>query len=171
MVELACHEPSALRALPGPALGRLALVTLKCAREGGDLCQAWRDAEAVVEAALAEEDGTEALTELFVYAEQVLGEVAMGKLRDQTERRHGESARRGFATAGERLLAEGAERQARETLEGLLTIKFGPLAPGAVAKLGAASLDELNHWTKRILSASRIEDVFGAATVVDEPQG
>lgn len=170
VVELACHERSALCAIPGPALGRLALVTLKCVREGDDLCEAWREAASVVEAALAEEDGTDALTELFVYTGLVLGEDVMGKLRDQTERRHGEPARRTFATAGERLLAEGEAKgkaegrveQARRTLERQLVIKFRALPPPAAAKLSAASLEQLEAWLDQVPVASNLEELLGA---------
>lgn len=160
VVELACHDRASLCALPGPALGRMAFVTLKCVREGGDLCEAWRDSADVVAAALEEEDGTEALTELFVYAELVLGEAVMGKLRDQTERHHGEPASRTFATAGERLLAEGAAREARSILERLLTAKFGPLSQAFLARLDVASLEQLNGCIDRVGGAGSLEDVF-----------
>lgn len=84
----------------------------------------------------------------------------MKRLQDQTERRHGEPARRAFRTAGERLLAEGRAEEARRILEQFLRRKFGSLPAETAARLHAAPLETLELWLERVLPAQAIEDVF-----------
>jgi predicted transposase YdaD len=56
--------------------------------------------------------------------------------------------------------AEGRAEGAGRVLLKQLTLKFGPLQDSVVARLQTASLEELELWTERILSASTLEDVF-----------
>ena len=61
-----------------------------------------------------------------------------------------------FMTTADMLRAEGRA----ETLTQLLTQKFGPLPDSAVAKLHAASTEQLEVWTGRVLSATTLDDIF-----------
>jgi hypothetical protein len=69
-----------------------------------------------------------------------------------------------FMTTADMLRAEGrAEGEAKgraETLTQLLTQKFGPLPESAVAKLHAASTEQLEGWTGRVLSATTLDEIF-----------
>lgn len=58
-------------------------------------------------------------------------------------------------------LAEGKAEGRAEILRKLLTLKFGALSPEAESRLGIASVAELDHWAERVLSARRIDEVFG----------
>lgn len=56
--------------------------------------------------------------------------------------------------------AEGRVEGQAETLIQLLTIKFGPLHQATVDAVRNASVDQLQTWTTRILSADTIDDVL-----------
>ncbi len=43
----------------------------------------------------------------------------------------------------------------------LLTAKFGPLSAETVVRIETASLEQLHHWSLGLLTASRLEEVFG----------
>jgi hypothetical protein len=69
-----------------------------------------------------------------------------------------------FMTTADMLRAEGrnegrAEGRA-ETLTQLQTQKFGPLPDSVVAKLHAASTEQLEGWTGRVLSATTLDEIF-----------
>jgi len=56
---------------------------------------------------------------------------------------------------------EGRQEGRSETLLQLLQLKFGDLDAGTRARVAAASTRLLTAWTKRILTAERLADVFG----------
>lgn len=58
---------------------------------------------------------------------------------------------------------QGVQQGQRELLEMLLREKFGKLAQPVLARLSAATADELQTWAKRLVSAKRIDDVFTPA--------
>ena len=43
----------------------------------------------------------------------------------------------------------------------LLRLKFGPLAPEAEERVRSADADRLLEWGDRVLTAERLQDVFG----------
>lgn len=56
---------------------------------------------------------------------------------------------------------ERAEAKGRgDALLKLLTLKFGPPTDEVQARVGAASLDELDTWIERILAATSVDEVF-----------
>lgn len=60
----------------------------------------------------------------------------------------------------DKLLREGEEKGKRETLLTLLDEKFGPLPETLKARVEALeSLDELDGYLKKILTASSLEDL------------
>lgn len=77
-------------------------------------------------------------------------------------------------TTAERLIAEGeakgraagrAEGEARgraETLARQLRLKFGVLSDDATRRLASASIEELDRFAERILSAATLDEVFAA---------
>ncbi len=55
------------------------------------------------------------------------------------------------------------ERQGRRAqLAKLLRLRFGELPAAALARLEAADVPELDAWTERFVTASRLEDVLGS---------
>ena len=57
-------------------------------------------------------------------------------------------------------IAKGKAEGRAEVLLKLLTLKFGPLPDGVAQRLQAASVDELDRWTERVLSAKSLAEVF-----------
>jgi len=55
----------------------------------------------------------------------------------------------------------GRQEGRSETLLQLLQLKFGDIDAGTRARVAAASPRLLTTWTKRILTAERLADVFG----------
>jgi hypothetical protein len=83
---------------------------------------------------------------------------------------HAPEAEEATMTIADTLIAEGeakgltkgrTEGQAR-LLTKLLTLKFGEVAPEHQARLANASLDELDLWAERVLSATSLDEVFAA---------
>lgn len=74
---------------------------------------------------------------------------------------------RGLEKGLERGLEKGLERGRKEgelaVVLRLLERKFGPLEAGVRERLDAADPDTLLEWGERVLTASRLEDVFGNA--------
>ena len=54
----------------------------------------------------------------------------------------------------------GEERRLRQVLAKLLSGRFGPLDADTKARLQNASLDTLDHWSDRILTATTLDEVF-----------
>ena len=63
-------------------------------------------------------------------------------------------------TGADRLRMEGAEKGRRETLLAQLEAKFGSLVGVPMQAVEAASVQRLQIWLLRVLSAQRVEDVF-----------
>jgi hypothetical protein len=55
----------------------------------------------------------------------------------------------------------GEARGRAEMLLKLLTLRFAPPSDAVVARVRGASIDELERWTERVLSAASIDDVLG----------
>ena len=67
-----------------------------------------------------------------------------------------------LGTAREEGRVEGRVEGKVSTLSRLLASRFGPVPATVSERLGSASELELDRWLERLLSASRIEDVFAA---------
>lgn len=59
--------------------------------------------------------------------------------------------------------ADGERRGRRTLLQSLLTKRFGPLPPWALARLEQATIAEFNQFTDRLLEASSLTAVFAPA--------
>lgn len=57
----------------------------------------------------------------------------------------------------------GVQKGEAQVLLRLIRLKFGPLSPESEEQVYAADSDRLLEWTERILTAERLEDVFGPA--------
>lgn len=56
--------------------------------------------------------------------------------------------------------AEGEAKGRADTLLKLMTLRFGTLAEAEVARIRNASIEELDRWTERVLSAEALADVL-----------
>ena len=71
-------------------------------------------------------------------------------------------------TAGEKLIERGREQGLKQGLElgrralllDLLRERFGELPDAAVARVTAAGMAELQAWSKRVLTAPGLDDIF-----------
>ena len=69
----------------------------------------------------------------------------------------------GRALGREEGLQKGLQKGRQETLRRLLVRRFGPLPADAVARLNAATVDELDGWLDRLLVARSLDEVFDGA--------
>jgi hypothetical protein len=63
-------------------------------------------------------------------------------------------------TYGERMTEEGRQEGRRAMLRDLLETKFGALDDAATRRLASADEAALQCWAKRLLIATRLDDVF-----------
>ena len=118
---------------------------------------------------LAERDGARALTALFRYIVQtnptVKREVLRGLLPGDGGTEVEEAVMNWFETEVDRGRKDGrreGERQGRRAqLLKQLRLRFGELPAAVVARVEAADVPELDAWTERFVTASRLEDVLG----------
>jgi Putative transposase, YhgA-like len=160
------HMRALLEARPFTPLGQISLFLLRDARGNPDLDVALEGWLNVMNRARRAPDGTEMLPAAFQYI-VLVSDTPVDRLR-KVVARLGPDVEEDFMTTADMLRAEGrAEGEAKgraegraETLTQLLTQKFGPLPDSAVAKLHAASTEQLEGWTGRVLSATTLDEVF-----------
>jgi hypothetical protein len=63
-------------------------------------------------------------------------------------------------TLAEQYRQEGREETLRATLRKLLALKFGPPSPEVEARINAASVEELDRYLERVVSAPDLAAVF-----------
>lgn len=130
-------------------------------------------AEIAVPAVLAAFEGLARLDDRtgLVYADYILSALSKSvrsaledKMRTEGHEYKSEFARRYFSRGKAEGQAEGkAEGQAQGKAEfvlELLETKFGSLGSGIVRRVKAGSVEALDRWFKRALSASSLDDVF-----------
>ncbi len=157
------------------AFARLTLWCLKNAGDagwlGGELGR-WKD---LMRDVLAEPDGLKALAALFRYILRVnpaarpevlrgllpgdrapeVEEAVMNWFDEQMDRGRKEARRE-----GER---DGLCKGQRGLLLKQLRVRFGEVPAGVVARVDAADSPQLDLWAERFVTASSLDDVFGAA--------
>lgn len=160
--DLARVDEQVLRARPLTAPTRVTLLLLKKAAGNPRLVddlQRWLDQ---LTAILERPGGIDHLVALLTYIESV-GEAPTGELHDLFAKL-GPEAEEAYVTTAEMLRAEGEARgEARgraEALEQLLTLRFGPLPPAALDVVRAASVDQLETWTSRVLTADTLDQIL-----------
>lgn len=173
LLEDISHETDeALRARAITALARLSLWCLRHAREPWELVDrlgAWVDLVREVRRA---PHGMAALVLIMRY---IFATNEPGKPEDLVLRLLavvGEEGKEEIMTAADQLmergreqgikqgLEQGLERGRREMLLDQLRERFGVLPDAAVARVTAAGLVELQAWSKRVLTAPGLDDVF-----------
>ena len=81
----------------------------------------------------------------------------MNQLAERLIRRGRQEGRRKGRQEGRQ---EGVLDGRQQTLAEQLAERFGPLDEAVTRRLASASLDELKHWSHRILSAQTLDEVF-----------
>jgi Uncharacterized conserved protein len=173
--DLARLDEQALRARPVTPPVRLTLFLLKMAPGNPDLVQLLLPWLPDLRAILDQPGGVTQFVALLSYI-QTVGETPPDELHKLVAV-VGPDAEEAYVTTAEMLRAEGrAEGEARGRAEGeargevrgraealvqLLTLKFGPLPQAVLATVRAASTDQLQTWTARVLSASTLDEVLG----------
>jgi len=116
---------------------------------------------------IGEPNGPAALSAVLRYVLQV-SEVEIAPLKTLVGRRLGQPGEEAVMSTAEKLEQQGiakgksegrAEGEAKVLLK-LLTLKFGPLPDGVARRVQAASVEELDRWTERVLSAKSLAEVF-----------
>lgn len=151
------------------ALGRLALWCLKNSSNPEQLvAQLGRWGE-LVRQVLRASGGMAALDMIFRYMWVVNEKLGIEELRQLVEREIGKDVEEAIVNAVDTLLAEGrnngleqgrSEGQ-RQMLVRQLGKRFGTLPNDAVARVSAATLETLELWSDRVLTASTLSEVLG----------
>lgn len=67
---------------------------------------------------------------------------------------------RGLEKGLEKGIDQGRIENARELVTGLAEAKFGALSPAAKERIGAAGLPDLHRWSRQVLSAQHLDEIF-----------
>jgi predicted transposase/invertase (TIGR01784 family) len=160
--DLSRVDEQALRARPVTAPVRMTLLLLKIAAGNPDLADDLQRWTGDLRAVLDRPGGVDLFAALLRYIELV-GEAPADQLHKLVETL-GPEAEEAYVTTAEKLRAEGEVpgevRGRAEALMQLLTLKFGPLPPAARGVVHAASIEQLETWTARVLTADTLEHVL-----------
>lgn len=159
--DLGKQSDEALYRRAATAFARLVLWALKNAREAGWLGRELGPWKELIAAVLAERDGVRALTALLRYILQTNPTVEREVLRGLLPEDRGTEVEEAVMNWFEREVNLGERRGECRVLLKLLRLRFGELPSAIVARIEAADVPELDAWAERIMTASRLEDVFG----------
>jgi predicted transposase YdaD len=101
------------------------------------------------------QDGGDDLYTILAYSYQAGDETSADRLR-QVVARLGPEAKEAYMTIAERAQARGHAK----ALTQVLTRKFGELPGTARARIETASVEQLEAWTDRVLSATTLDEIF-----------
>jgi hypothetical protein len=154
------HETDeALKARAITALARLALFCLRYAREPRELVARLRGWRQLVGEVKRAPGGMAALVRIMRYIMEVnhaaRPEEILALLAAAVE-----EAKEEIVTAADQLREQGREQDRREIVLDQLSERFGTLPDDAVARVMAAGMDQLRLWTRRVISAPTLDEVF-----------
>lgn len=156
-----------LRARAMTAMAKLSLFCLARARKSGDVAaeleQWWQDAMREVANA---PNGVAALGTVLRYILEA--SEAQPENFEKLTKQLGPRAEEALMTGAEILRAQGrAEGEAKGEAKGkclallkLLELKFGAPTDATVARVQSATIEQLDAWVERVLSATSLDDVF-----------
>jgi predicted transposase/invertase (TIGR01784 family) len=162
------------------ALAKLVAMCLKYARTRADFLQIlgrWMD---VVREVIRAPHGLEALAQVMRYILEVNEHVEPEELQGLLERDLGPEAKDAIMTAGQRLIEQGRQQgieqgieqgrqqgieqgrhRFQESLLRLLRQRFGgAVTPQVEQRIAAASLDQIDAWFARVVSAATLAELF-----------
>ncbi|MDA0374824.1 MAG: Rpn family recombination-promoting nuclease/putative transposase [Planctomycetota bacterium] len=141
------------------ALARLVLAALREASSAHDLARILRDLSSHFTAAYREGGDLALLGAVLTYLSRIRDTPPQEVQRLIQAELDPEMGHVMISTY-DQLLQEGAMRAAVEILLELLTEKFGKLAPETVERVRGARMEELLGWTRSVIRAAELEDVF-----------
>lgn len=143
------------------ALAKLVAMCLKHARTRADFFQIlsrWMD---VAREVIRAPHGLEALAQVVRYILEVNEHVEPEELQGLLERALGPEAKETIMTAGQRLIEQGRQQGIQGVLLRLLRQRFGDAVDAQVEqRIATASLEQVEVWTGRVLSASTLAAVI-----------
>lgn len=158
----------ALQAFP-----KLALLLLRDARDLERLDRAFRRWRELFLEVLHADGGADAVSQVLHYIATVVGEVRFEEFRATltkqlpqlddaamtiAEELHQRGHQQGLREGLQEGLQKGLQKGRAEQLSKMARLKFGELEPAALARIEAASIEELDRYSERILSAESIEE-------------
>jgi hypothetical protein len=166
--DLAGQDDEVLHARAITALGKLALLCFKHARDPDELVarlERWAD---VMREVWKAPNGVAALALVLRYIYEVGGERTIEALRELTTRQLGKDAEEAIVSYAQQLRDEGERKGRREgRVEGhselllkLLRVRFGELPEGIAKRVATAALDQIDRWGERVLTAASLDEVF-----------
>ncbi len=84
------------------------------------------------------------------------------KMVSHVDQAYENGKREGLERGLERGLEQGRTEALRVTLVRQLDARFGPLPEGPTRRIASASLDELDRWVERVITAASLDAVFDA---------
>jgi len=143
------------------ALAKLVAMCFKHARTRADFLQIlgrWMD---VVREVLRAPHGLEALAQVMRYILEVNENIEPEALQALLEHEVGLEAKDAIMTAGQRLIEQGRQQGIQGMLLTLLRQRFGDAVNAQVEqRIAAASLAQVEAWTRRVLSAATLPEVI-----------
>ncbi|HET7501504.1 MAG TPA: Rpn family recombination-promoting nuclease/putative transposase [Kofleriaceae bacterium] len=159
------------------ALARLVTMCFKHARTSADfvgLLGRWMD---VVREVARAPNGLAALAQVMRYILEVNPHVASEELQSLLEREIGPEAKEVIVTTGQQLIQQGIEQGRQQGIEQgrqqgiqvmllrLLRQRFGTEVDARVEQqIATASIEQIDAWSERVLSAATIGELFGDGT-------
>jgi hypothetical protein len=150
------------------AVAKLVTLCFKHARTRPDfitLLGRWMD---VVREVVEAPNGLTALAQVLCYVLQVSEHVEREALKALLAREIGPETKEAIVTAGQLLIEQGREegrQEGRQSLQALLLDllrqRFGGQVDAQVEqRIGAASMEQVETWTRRVLSAATLGELF-----------
>ena len=147
------------------ALAKLVAMCFKYARPRADFLQILGRWMGVIREVIRAPHGLEALAQVLRYILEVNEHVGSEALQDLLERDLGPEAKDAVMTAGQQIYDQGIEKGRRqgfqESLLRLLQQRFGgAVTPQVEQRIAAASLEQIDAWSARVLSAATLAELF-----------
>lgn len=165
--DLGAVDDEGLRRRPLAAFPKLTLWLLRDGREIAALLDHLAAWGAELERLVHEDPSREDVLVVLRYILRVSGEVTYETLRQHIaavapalEEPMASAEQQLIERGIEKGIERGIERGMRQTLARQLRARFGAIDAAAEARIAAASREDLDRWTERVLVASRIDDVF-----------
>ena len=160
-LDLGVRTPSMAGEIPGPPLARLTLVLLRGMADPeqnlGDLLEAHAT---LVVRLLRQPGGKGDLQRLILYGVYVRKRVDVEALSERVRSFAGPEAGKVVMSTAQELIEKGEIQTLRRVLLELLEESFKTVPASAKERVESASVSELNAWTRRVIHAKRLEDVF-----------
>jgi hypothetical protein len=158
--DLAGEADEALRQRAMSAAGRLALWCLRHARSPEEIVKGLGRWMGLIREVRRAPNGVAALAMIWRYLLLVAERFGPDDLVTRLLVAVGADGKEEIVTAGEQLIERGRQEGMRKVLLKQLQARFGTLPEAASARVSAADPAELDLWIERILTVSRLEDVF-----------